>query len=150
MKVLKSFVAAFVFLSIAHSQALAGQREDVMAMAETAAGLLRTEAPEDAFEEMKDKFSSSEDNNVYVFVFDKNGVAKFHGMYPMLVGKNLSTMKDITGYPFMHVMLQVKDRAWVDYKWPDASDMDRVKDKSTYVIRVGDYLVTVGYYKQQK
>jgi hypothetical protein len=51
------------------------------------------------------------------------------------------------GFPLVKAFTEVKDTAWVDYKWPDPIDNNKIKDKSSYVIHTGDYFVGVGYYK---
>lgn len=147
MNIAKLFCALLFAFLLTTSPAFADQREEVIAMAEKAAELLKTKKPEKAFEIMQDDYKASSDHSLYVFAFDKNGVIKVHSARPILLGKNVSSMKDVTGYAFMKDMLQVKDRAWITYKWPDATDLDKIKTKSSYVIHIGDYFVTVGYYK---
>ncbi|MDD2325363.1 MAG: cache domain-containing protein [Alphaproteobacteria bacterium] len=123
-----------------------GTKEEAKAMAEKAAALVK-ENHDSAFATFQKKDSGFIDRDLYVFVFDSKGNFKAHGAKPVLVGKGGLAMKDVSGFPFVQAFLNVKDTDWVDYKWPDVMDEGKVKNKSTYVIKVGDYTVGVGYFK---
>jgi signal transduction histidine kinase len=123
-----------------------GTKEEAKAMAEKAAALVK-ENPQEAFKKFQAKDTGFIDRDLYVFVFDKEGKFIAHGTKPVLVGKGGMTMKDVTGFPFVEAFMKVKDAGWVDYKWPDPADNNKVKDKSSYIINTGDYVVGVGCYK---
>jgi len=125
-----------------------GTKEEAQAMAEKAAALYKAEGAK-ALEKFQDKNGPFFDRDLYVFVIDKDGVFLAHGTKPALVGKNSIALKDADGFEFMKAFLAVKDKDWVDYKWGDPTDGNKVKDKSSYIIRVGDDVVGVGYYKNQ-
>ncbi|MDD3289005.1 MAG: cache domain-containing protein [Alphaproteobacteria bacterium] len=141
---LSLFVA--VLMSSPVMAAERGTREEAMAMAEKAAALVKAEGDR-AFSKFQDKNGGFIDRDLYVYAFDRTGLIKAHGAKPVLIGKSVASMKDVTGFSFMQSMLDVKETGWVDYKWPDAADKDKIKDKSSYVVRVGNYLISVGYYK---
>ena len=151
MKFLK---LSLLFLGLAlfsSSPALAdskhGTKDEAKTMAEKAAVLVK-ENPETSFAKFQEKDGGFIDRDLYVFVFDSKGNFKAHGAKPVLVGKGGLAMKDVSGFPFVQAFLNVKDTAWVDYKWPDVVDEGKIKDKSTYVIKVGEYTVGVGYFKE--
>jgi cytochrome c len=56
---------------------------------------------------------------------------------------------DVDKFHFIRAFLAVKDSAWIDYKWPDPVDK-MIKQKSSYLIRVGRHIVGVGYYKSAR
>ena len=124
-----------------------GKREEAKTMCEKAAALLKAEGAEKASPKFQDKAGEFIDRDLYVFALDSKGNFIAHGAKPVLIGKGGLTMKDVTGFAFIQAFIDVKDTAWVDYKWPDASDNNKVKDKSTYIIRVGENVVGVGHYK---
>ncbi len=130
----------------AHADSTHGSREEAKVMAEKAAALVKAN-PDEAFKKFQEKDGGFIDRDLYVFVFDKEGNFKAHGAKPVLVGKGGLAMKDVSGFPFVKAFLEVKDTGWVDYKWPDVTDNGKIKDKSTYVIKVGDYTIGVGYFK---
>lgn len=123
-----------------------GSKDEAKAMAEKAAALVKSN-PEEAFKKFQEKDGGFIDRDLYVFVFDSQGNFKAHGAKPVLVGKGGLAMKDVSGFPFVQAFMDVKDTAWVDYKWPDIVDNSKIKTKSTYVIKVGEYTLGVGYFK---
>jgi cytochrome c len=138
------FVCALFFaFSPAHA---AGTRDQAKALAEKAAVLVK-QNPQKAFAAFQDKNGGFIDGDLYVFVLDSTGKFVAHGAKPALVGTNAKEMRDVTGYPFVQAMLDVKDTGWVSYEWPDPATNNKIGDKASYMIRVGDYIVGVGYYK---
>ena len=70
-----------------------------------------------------------------------------HAGYPDgISGKELIDLKDTDGKPLIREFVAINDQAWVDYKWPDPISK-KISQKTTYVVRVGHYLVGVGAYK---
>jgi cytochrome c len=123
-----------------------GTREEAKAMAEKAAALVK-ENPQKAFAKFQEKDGGFIDRDLYVFVLDGKGFFTAHGVKPALVGKDGINMKDANGFEFMKAFIAVKDTGWVDYRWPDPTEENKVKDKSSYIVKVGDYAIGVGYYK---
>src|SRR5262245_21212880 len=84
------------------------------------------------------------------FIYDLNGVNLAHGERPVLVGKNLISLKDQDGKFLIREMIDIArgpGGGWINYKWPDPHT-SRVEDKSTYIERMGDdYLVGVAVQK---
>jgi len=150
MRFAKLAVLALSLITMLSAPAFAdakhGTREEAKAMADKAAALVK-ENPEAAFAKFQEKDGGFIDRDLYVFVFDSKGNFKAHGAKPVLVGKGGLAMKDVSGFSFVQAFIDVKDTAWVDYKWPDVVDEGKIKEKSTYVIKVGDYTIGVGYFK---
>ena len=61
-------------------------------------------------------------------------------------GKDLLDLKDTDGKLLIREFVAIQDHAWVDYKWPDPATK-KIRQKTTYVVRVDNYLVGVGAYK---
>ncbi|MDD5586744.1 MAG: cache domain-containing protein [Alphaproteobacteria bacterium] len=136
-----------VLVAPAWAEGSHGTREEAKAMAEKAAALVK-ENPQKAFAKFQEKDGGFIDRDLYVFVLDGNGVFSAHGTKPVLVGKPGINMKDANGFEFMKAFVAVKDTGWVDYRWPDPTDENKVKDKSSYIVKVGDYAIGVGHYKE--
>lgn len=135
-------------IAFAQDVAVAGEAvlEDAKAMALKAADFLRANGPEKAWT----AFSTGaefHDRDLYVTVLDRDCTVKAHGASPILLGQRLCGMQDTDGKPFIWEMTNVIDRAWVDYKWQNPITK-AVELKTTYVIRVGEYIVGVGAYKR--
>ncbi len=89
------------------------------------------------------------DRDLYPFVYDLQGVNVAHGARPVLVGKNLSSLKDQDGKYLIQEIIRVAvdpGSGWVDYKWPHPIT-NKIEDKSSYVEMMGAYVVGVGVYK---
>lgn len=122
-------------------------KEEAQTMTEKAAELVKQD-PTAAFAKFQDKAGGFIDRDLYVFVVGKDGTFKAHGAKPALVGKNGMEIKDANGLDIIKEFIAAKDASWVDYKWPDQTDGGKVKDKSSYIRHVGDYVLGVGYFKQ--
>jgi cytochrome c len=151
MRVLRHLTLAVLFLCLAvPGQSRAddkhGTREEAQAMCEKAAELIRKEGPDKAFPILQSKTGGFVDRDLYVFIIDKDGTYMVHPIRPELVGTNRIDLKDPNGFLLIRAFVAIKDKAWVDYKWTDPSDNNKIKDKSSWMIRVGDYIVGVGYY----
>lgn len=120
--------------------------DDAKAMAAKAARYLEENGASNAFVAFDAKDGPWHDRDLYVFVIDGNGEMLAHGVSPALVGKNLATLKDVEGKPFMREMIAVKDAGWVDYKWQNPVTR-MIEAKASYMVRVGQYCVGVGAYK---
>lgn len=124
-----------------------GTREKAKALAEKAAALINKDGNEKAFKQFQSKDGGFIDHDLYVFALDSSGVFLAHGAKPILVGKGSTNIKDADGYLFIQAFVNVKSADWVDYKWPDAENTAIIREKSAYIIRVGDNVVGVSYYK---
>lgn len=120
--------------------------DEAKAMAIKAADYLKQNGPEKAFAAFDAPGGAFHDRDLYVFVQNNSGVVQAHGTNAALIGKNLISMKDVDGKPFVKDIVDVKDTGWVDYKWQNPTTK-LVEPKTTYMIRVGEYIVGVGAYK---
>lgn len=120
--------------------------DEAKAMALKAADFLKQNGPEKAFAAFDAPGGAFHDRDLYVFVQNDNGVVEAHGTNPALIGKNLLGIKDVDGKSFVKDMVAIKDTGWVDYKWQDPTTK-LVEPKTSYMIRVGNYIVGVGAYK---
>ena len=120
--------------------------DEAKAMAIKAADYLKQNGSEKAFAAFNDQGGPFHDRDLYVFVQSNSGVVQAHGAIATLIGKNLITLLDVDGKAFVKEITEVKDAAWVDYKWQNPQTK-QVEMKTSYVVRVGEYLVGVGAYK---
>ncbi|WP_377703575.1 cache domain-containing protein [Pseudoduganella sp. UC29_71] len=127
-----------------------GSANEAVAMVKKAVALIKSDGKEKAFAAFSDPANKDfHDRDLYIYVYDLNGVAVAHGVNPKLVGKNLLDMKDNEGKPMIQEMVKVakeKGSGWVDFKWPNPVTK-AVESKSGYVERAGDLLVGSGVYK---
>jgi cytochrome c len=136
--------AALLFAPVAHAAGLASP-DDAKAMATKAAEYLKSVGPEKAFAEFDAKDGPWHDRDLYVTVQDSKGVMVAHGTNGGLIGKSVIDLKDVDGKPFNRDVEAIKEAAWIDYKWQNPATK-AVEAKTSYQVRVGEYIVGVGAY----
>ncbi len=131
-------------LGVANAQEEYGTPEEAQAMAEAAAAYVEEVGDEAAFEAFTND-AAWKDRDLYVFVNDLDGLVFAHGADPSLVGQNLWDTTDINGFHFVRAMVAIDPTGWVDYVWPDPLTGEQTP-KTSYIIRIGDYVLGVGAY----
>ena len=86
------------------------------------------------------------DGDLYVFVIDKTGTWRASGARPELVGKNDLNTADSDGKLFVKEIMAIDKDGWIDYKFKSPAD-NQEHEKSSYIVRVGDFLVGSGAYR---
>jgi signal transduction histidine kinase len=126
-----------------------GTREEAVAMVKRVQDMFRADGPEATFRAVSDKsVPAFHDRDLYPFVYDMTGINVAHGARPALIGKNLISLKDQDGVYLIREMIVIATQegsGWIDYKWPNPQT-DRIEDKSSYIEKMGDYVVGVGVY----
>lgn len=151
---MKTLLVAVAFSLLAMSTiayaADKGSREEAVAMVKRAVALIKSDGKEKAFAAISDPANTTfHDRDLYVYVYDLNGVALAHGNNPKMVGKPLIGLKDNEGKPMIKEMVELaktKGSGWVDFKWPNPVTK-AVESKAGYVEKVDDMLVGSGIYK---
>ena len=151
---MKTLLGAVAFSLLAMSTtafgADKGNKEEAVAMVKRAVALIKSEGKEKAFTAISDPSNTSfHDRDLYIYVYDLNGVALAHGNNPKMVGKPLIGLKDNEGKPMIKEMVEIaktKGSGWVDFKWPNPVTK-AVESKAGYVEKVDDMLVGSGIYK---
>lgn len=154
MKLAKTVAALSLSILLLPSLSFAadkGSKDEAVAMVKQAAALIKSAGKEKAFAAISDPANKSfHDRDLYIYVYDLNGVAVAHGNNPRMVGKNLIDLKDGDGKPMIKNMVDVAKspagKGWVEFKWPNPVTKV-VEQKAGYVERVDDMLVGSGIYK---
>ncbi|CAH2602606.1 C-type cytochrome [Rhodovastum atsumiense] len=113
-----------------------------------AAAFLEREGPVRAFAAFNDPKGGFVARELYVFVFDMNGRYLASGANPALTGTDALSLRDAEGKELVRDMINLSRAAGggeVDYVWLNRVS-NRVEQKRSFVRRVGDYIVGVGYY----
>jgi cytochrome c len=148
MKTLFAILFLGFGLAFGHDATAAGQAtpDEAKAMALKAADFLKVNGPEKAWAAFNAAGGEFHDRDLYVFAQDNDCDLLAHGANAVLIGKKLCDLKDVDGKAFIRAISDVKDQAWVDYKWLNVTTKT-VEPKTAFVVRVGDYVVGVGAYK---
>jgi len=143
-------VLAFIGFPVLCTAGEFGTRAEAVAMVKRVQAKFAAAGPEATFRSVNEKSDPAfHDRDLYPFVYNLNGVNVAHGARPALVGQNLLTLKDPKGVYLIQEMIAIvrgPGSGWIDYKWPNPLT-DKIEDKSSYVERMGDYLVGVGVYR---
>jgi cytochrome c len=145
-----AFSLFFVAFGTAAFAAEKGSPEEAVAMVKKAVAHLKENGKEKAFVECGNVGNAQfHDRDLYVFVYDLNGVNVAHGNNPKMVGKNLLDMKDYDGKFIIKSFIEAANsegKGWVDYKWPNPVTK-AVESKSSYIEKVDGLIIGCGVYK---
>jgi len=122
-----------------------GTKEEAKAMAIRAANYLAKVGPEKAFPTFNTG-SRWHDRDLYVFVYDHTGVLKASGAFQIMIGQHQLNIPDMTYKLWVKDIIGIKDQGWVDYWYWSPIDNKGYK-KTSYCVRVGNYVVGAGAYK---
>jgi cytochrome c len=121
------------------------------AMVDKAASFLQENGAQKAFAAFNDKSNAEfHDGGLYVFVRTLDGNTIAHGAFPVMIGQTDLNTKDIDGKLYNKELVELAVSAgsgWVHYRWPNPAD-NRIENKSTFIKRVGDYIVCAGFYEE--
>jgi len=129
----------------------AGERatpREARAMFEQAVGYMEQNGAEAAFAAFNDRTGKFVRKDLYVFVIDDKGVYHASGAAPeALVGLTVLNTTDAAGNPLFREMIdttRVNQEGTVRYMWLNRVT-NKVEPKVSYVRKVGNYVVGVGY-----
>ncbi|MBJ7313807.1 cache domain-containing protein [Rugamonas sp. CCM 8940] len=127
-----------------------GSAERTLALVRRAVAHLRQVGPQRAFADFSDPRGAFVDGTLYVAVNDAvTGVNLAHGWTPKVVGNSLLELQDSDGVFLIKKLIAVGNspshRGWVEYKWPHPLS-HQWRRKRAYTERVGDVLITSGYF----
>lgn len=123
--------------------------EEAMALAKKAVKFMKTNGRDKALAEFNNPAGQFIDRDLYITATGTDGVTLAHGANQKLVGKRLLDLKDVDGKAFIKSFIDVassKGSGWVDYKWPNPVTK-AIEQKSSYVEKVDDLVITCGIYK---
>jgi len=125
-------------------------RPVAQALAERAAAHLAKVGAEQAFKDFQDPAGGFLDGDLYVFVFDFEGVIRASGGYPHAVGQNLLFHHEPAPTNTRGILKVAREQGqgWFEYVWANPCSGKR-ETKISYVIKVGDLIVGVGAYLRE-
>ena len=137
-------------LSSAFAQESRATRADAEKMVKKAMEAMKKNGKEKTYPEITAPSKTFVDRDLYVVVYDLNGVPLAHGQNTKQVGKNLIELKDPDGKLFVKERVELaksKGKFWQDYKFTDPLTK-KVLPKQMYCERADDVVVCGGVYKE--
>ena len=128
--------------------AQASGAEDAKNMLTKAVAYLEKEGPAKAFCAFNDPAGPFHKGPLYVFTINMDGVYFAHSAAPTLVGTSLRDLRDAAGQPFGKDIMEViaaQGGGTVDYMWLNY-ETNKVEKKHSFVKKVGEFVLGVGYY----
>ena len=124
-------------------------REQAMALVRKAVFHIQSNRREDALRDVSDPAGEFVDGEFYIAVNDLKGICVAHGTMRELIGQSHFDLKDADGKYFVREYLRIsaaQGRGWLDYRWVNPAT-GTLQEKSGYVERAGDLVVSCGIYK---
>ncbi len=127
-----------------------GSSAEAEAMVKKAVALIKAEGREKAFAKINDPKGPFVDRDLYISVFDMNGMCVAHGFNGKMIGKNMMDLKDPGGRAMVRERVEqakTQEKFWQrDYIFVDPLTKTTMH-KDMYVEKVGDVLVCCGVFK---
>jgi signal transduction histidine kinase len=95
------------------------------------------------------RFHVKSGDDIYVFIYDMQGLCLGMGYQAQAVGTNRWTIKDPDGKFIVQefaATVKAKGAGWVDYKFPNPKT-NKVEEKTTYVEGLDGWIIGCGVYK---
>jgi cytochrome c len=146
---LMSLTLACILTASAARAADPATPDEAKALAEKAAAHMAAVGPDKAIADFNDANGGFVDRELFVVVYTPDN--KIVGSYgvPVLRGKDATTLKDVEGREFgkdIIALAKSQGSGWVDYRMTNPATK-KVGLKTSWVIRVGDYILFVGAFK---
>ncbi|MEY4766496.1 MAG: hypothetical protein RI907_3169 [Pseudomonadota bacterium] len=124
--------------------------KEAVAMVKKGVAAIKTGPKDKAFADITDKANAAfHDRDLYLVVYQLDGVVLAHGANAKFVGRNMIDLKDIDGKAFVKERVELakaKGTFWQDYKFTNP-ETKKVEPKSMYCERLEEMAVCGGIYK---
>ncbi len=127
----------------------AASKDDAKAMVKKVVAYYEKNGRDKTFAEVNKDKGQFEKGEVYVYIFDTNGLLLAHPKLPSWVGKNFAGLKDADGKLFIKdaiTELASKNECWIEYKW-SKPDTKKIGLKIGYFYKSGDLIFSCGIWK---
>ena len=140
--------ALAVFVSFSALAADRGTPDDAKVLAEKAAAHFKDVGADKAIADFMKADGAYVDRDLFVVVYSPDGKV-LSGLIPALIGKDANSFKDVDGKEFGKEIIakaNADKSGWVEYRMTNPATK-KIEAKTSYLIKVGDYVVFVGAYK---
>jgi len=146
---ISALAAALVFAGTAALAADGANKDDAVAMVKKAVTTIKAEGAEKAYAEFTGKDAKFIDRDLYVVVYQLDGVVLAHGSNPKFVGKDMSDAQDVDGKLYVKERVELAGKQasfWQDYKFVNPVSK-KVEPKQMYCEKLENTAVCAGIYK---
>lgn len=126
-----------------------GTRDEALAVVKAGLAYYKANGKDKTIAEANKADSSFRKKDLYLFIYDENGINLAHSN-PKMVGKDLLEMRDANGVyinkEFIKLAKSPAKSGWLKYDWPNAISK-KVEPKESYIEAVDGLLFICGYYR---
>jgi cytochrome c len=143
------FVVAAMLMGVCINLGAAGTKDEAQSLVKKAIEYYKANGKEKGFAEVSNKKGKFVKDDLYVFVYDINGVCVAHGFNSKQIGKNLADVKDPDGKLYVKERIAIAKSSgsgWQDYKYTNPTTY-KVEAKTAYIEKVDNYIFGCGAYK---
>jgi cytochrome c len=147
---LSSLLGLLLCADVGWADARHGTADEAQALVKKAVAYLKEVGADKAFLAFDDQHGEFVDRDLYIFVRSMDGNTVAHGANVNMIGHTSLDLMDADGKLYNREMIDLaktKGTGWVDYRWVNPVDK-KIERKSSYIERVGEYVVGAGFYKQ--
>ncbi len=147
--------ASFVVTSVLPLRAVEfGTREEAVEIVRRVQEKFKKDGPEATFRAINNKYQPFIDRDLFPWVYRlEDGTNMANAMFPAVRGKHLIDLKDQNGkfitQEWIKIATTTPYHGWSDYRWPNPLT-NTVEEKSSWIERMGDYLVGVGVHRNEQ
>ena len=151
LRVVSCSAAAAVFMFAVNCSCLAAESPgaaEAKALLDKAVAYFDKNGVARAFCEFNDPKGAFHKGPLYVFAINMDGVYFAHSAAPTLIGTSLRDTRDATGQPLGNLVMEAvatQQSAPVEYMWLNY-ETNKVEKKRTFLKRVENFVLGVGYY----
>lgn len=147
----KLFSTVLLSLSLAGTSAMAqnATKDQAVALVKEAAAAVSSSGKDAVIAEVNAKNDKWFKGELYLIVLDMTGAHLAHPTNQKLLGKAMLDLPDVDGKMFRQERVDIakgKGEGWVDYKYKNPKS-GKVEDKTLYVFKQGDVILSAGIYK---
>ncbi len=147
------FAASFVATSVLSVSAVEfGTRDEAIAMVRRVQEKFRKDGPDATFKAINNR--AFVDRDLFPWVYRlSDGTNMANALFPAVRGKQLIDLKDQDGKFITQEWIRIATtppyHGWSNYRWPNPVT-NTVDDNSSWIERMGDYLVGVGIHRYEQ
>jgi cytochrome c len=148
----KPLIAALAAIFVIAGSAAAADgatKDEAMAMVKKAVVFIKEKGGDKAYPEITNKAGQFVDRDLYVVVYQLDGVVLAHGSNDKFVGKDLSDAQDVDGKLYVKERVELAGKQasfWQDYKFVNPVSK-KVEPKQMYCEKLDNTAVCAGVYK---
>ncbi|MBC3882432.1 cache domain-containing protein [Undibacterium sp. LX40W] len=147
-KYLLTCIASLLLISCAASEDVGANKAEAVAMVKKAVSFIQDNGPAKAYREFNSQEGQFTDRDLYIVVYEINGIVLAHGANPKMIGKDLINLTDVDGKAFVIERLALArnhQQFWHEYKFRNP-ESKKIEHKLMYCERLDQTIVCGGIY----